>query len=82
MALCLAESLTARSGFDGADLLSRFVGWRRHAYNSVTGECFDIGVTTAQALRDFERTSKLVAGPEDRMAAGDADEAERLDDLQ
>jgi ADP-ribosyl-[dinitrogen reductase] hydrolase len=44
MALCLARSLVATGGFDGADVARRFVEW----YDSGP---FDIGVMTADALR-------------------------------
>ena len=43
MALCLADSLLAASGLDPGDLIERFCRWYEHGYNSVTGECFDIG---------------------------------------
>lgn len=45
MALCLAESLLACGKLDPADLMARFRRWRDEGHNSVTGECFDIGVT-------------------------------------
>ena len=37
MALCLAESLIERQGFDPADQMSRYVRWRREGYLSSTG---------------------------------------------
>jgi ADP-ribosylglycohydrolase len=43
MALCLAESLVERGGFDAVDQLERYVRWWRHGHLSSTGECFDIG---------------------------------------
>src|SRR5690242_9536897 len=46
MALCLAESLTERRGFDAADQMRRYLRWWREGYLSSTpGECFDIGMT-------------------------------------
>ena len=54
MALCLADSLIACSSFDGHDLMIRFKGWWRKGENSPTGECFDIGNATADALERFE----------------------------
>lgn len=98
MALCLADSLLARGGFDARDLLERFVAWYRTGVNSVTGECFDIGLTTRRSLQAFEREGQLEAGPEDfrqsgngslmRLApvaifcAGDADGAAELAERQ
>src|SRR4051812_38379356 len=43
MALCLAESLLARGGFDAADQMDRYVRWWRTGENASTGRCFDIG---------------------------------------
>lgn len=61
MALCLADSLIANSGFDPKDVMDRFVRWWRHGENSSTGECFDIGSTTVAALRSYEETGKPFA---------------------
>jgi ADP-ribosyl-[dinitrogen reductase] hydrolase len=98
MALCLADSLLHCRGFDAADLLQRFCAWRRDGVNSVTGECFDIGATTARALDRFERTGQIAWAHEDPrqagngslmrlapvaiFAAGDAAVAEDLADVQ
>jgi ADP-ribosyl-[dinitrogen reductase] hydrolase len=56
MALCLAESLLERHGFDPADQLERYVRWWRTGHLSSNGRCFDIGIQTSEALRAFERT--------------------------
>ena len=53
MALCLAESLLERGLLDVHDLMERFLRWYEEGHNSVTGECFDIGVTTKAALHSF-----------------------------
>src|SRR4026209_1773012 len=42
MALCLAESLLERNGFDPADQLQRYVRWFRQGHHSSTGTCFAI----------------------------------------
>ena len=70
MALCLAESLTQKSGFDPVDQLERYVRWHREGHLSSTGECFDIGGTTAQALRLFEKTREPYCGSRNPSAAG------------
>ena len=70
MALCLADSMIACGGLDQRDLLTRFVRWYRHGENSVTGRCFDIGITTQTALVLFERTGELAAGSTEPDAAG------------
>jgi ADP-ribosyl-[dinitrogen reductase] hydrolase len=69
MALCLADSLIARGGLDERDLMERFVRWWREGHNSHNGRCFDIGITTRQALDRFARTSDI-AGSTDPQAAG------------
>lgn len=70
MALCLAESLLARGGFDPADQLRRYVRWWREGHLSSTGACFDIGATTRAALAAFERTGRPYCGSPDAGAAG------------
>ncbi len=54
MALCLAESLIERNGFDALDQMERYCRWKREGHLSSTGSCFDIGNTIASALRRFE----------------------------
>jgi ADP-ribosylglycohydrolase len=53
MALCLAESLVERRGFDPVDQLERYVRWYRQGHLSSTGACFDIGGTTSGSLHRF-----------------------------
>jgi ADP-ribosyl-[dinitrogen reductase] hydrolase len=55
MALALADSIRT-VGWDLNDQAKRYVRWWRDGLYSVTGECFDIGMTTASALRRFETT--------------------------
>ena len=70
MALCLAESLVERRGFDPVDQLERYVRWYRHGHLSSTGRCFDIGNATAAALRRFEQTREPYPGDAAPHAAG------------
>src|ERR687886_1265529 len=69
MALCLAESLVERRGFDPVDQLERYVRWYRHGHLSSTGRCFDIGNATRAALERFERDGDEFAGSEDPRTA-------------
>ena len=62
MALCLAESLVERGGFDPKDQMRRYLRWYRSGYLSSTGACFDIGGTVGAALRRFEATRNPFAG--------------------
>ena len=70
MALCLAESLIIRRGFDPIDQLQRFVRWYRQGHLSSTGECFDIGGTVLDALARFENTGEPFCGSTDPYSAG------------
>jgi ADP-ribosyl-[dinitrogen reductase] hydrolase len=93
-ALALADSLVINGHLDPLDLMTRFVAWWREGQYSCTGTCFDIGITTAQALARFEQTGNPFAGStrEDEAGNGslmrlapvalyclhDADQADRL----
>lgn len=70
MALCLAASLVESSGFDAHDQMERYVQWMENGYYSSTGRCFDIGATTSQALRRFQRTGDPFSGSTDPYSAG------------
>lgn len=70
MALCLADSLLANRGFDPHDTMDRFVRWWKTGENSVTGRCFDIGITTRDALDRYVRTGNSVSGSTDPRTAG------------
>lgn len=70
MALCLAESLLAKGGFDAADQMARYLDWHHRGYLSSTGRCFDIGLTVRAALQRFEATGNPFAGSADPATAG------------
>jgi ADP-ribosylglycohydrolase len=70
MALCLAESLIEKGGFDPADQMRRYVRWYGHGHLSATGRCFDIGVTTRAALNRFERNESVPYAGEAADRAG------------
>jgi ADP-ribosylglycohydrolase len=70
MALCLAESLVTQRDFDPIHQLEMYVRWYRHGHLSVKGRCFDIGITTAGALRRFEAHRQPYPGSTDPGAAG------------
>ena len=70
MALALAYSLVRGDAFDPRDCMTRFVNWYRWGDNSCTGECFDIGATTAEALQRFERSGDPFAGSTSPLSAG------------
>ncbi len=70
MALCLADSLIANQGIDLSDQLDRYIRWWKEGENSVTGDCFDIGVTVRSALRGYEETGNPYSGSTDPRSAG------------
>ena len=70
MALCLADSLLERGLLDVDDVMERFLRWYEEGHNSVTGECFDIGATTAGALHSFRDTGEPLSGGTDPQSAG------------
>src|SRR5262249_48419092 len=70
MALCLAESLIERLGFDPADQMERYVRWYRPGHLSSAGWCFDLGGTTSAALHGFMHDGQPYAGSEDSHSAG------------
>jgi ADP-ribosyl-[dinitrogen reductase] hydrolase len=70
MALCLAESLLEKSGYDPHDQCQRYAEWMRHGHLSSNGRCFDIGNTVSQALRTFLATGNPYSGPDGEYEAG------------
>jgi ADP-ribosylglycohydrolase len=70
MALCLAESLIDKRGFDPIDQLERYSRWANHAHLSSNGRVFDIGSTVRAALTKFARTNEPFCGSRDAWSAG------------
>jgi ADP-ribosyl-[dinitrogen reductase] hydrolase len=70
MAMCLAESLVARQGFDAKDQMTRYANWWQWGYWSSTGDCFDIGMTVRAALQHFLVTGDPYAGSTEPDTAG------------
>jgi ADP-ribosyl-[dinitrogen reductase] hydrolase len=70
MALCLAESLLTKGGFDAADQMNRYLNWWHWGYLSATGACFDIGMTVQDALSRFAASGKAFSGSTDPRSAG------------
>lgn len=70
MAICLAQSLLHRDGFDATDQMNRYMNWWRWGYPSPTGECFDIGMTVQDALLRYSATGHPLSGSTDPNSAG------------
>jgi ADP-ribosylglycohydrolase len=70
MALCLADSLIEKRGFEPVDQLVRYCQWYRNGYLSSIGRCIGIGMIVREALERFERTKEPFCGPNDEYSAG------------
>lgn len=68
MALCLADSLLAKGGYDSFDVMDRYARWYHNGYRSSTGKCFDIGAQTRDEIERYE-ISKVVGTREKRVRA-------------
>lgn len=70
MALCLATSLVEKGTFDAVDQMNRYCQWRENGYLSSTGTCFDIGITTSQALTQYQISGNPFSGSTNPRSAG------------
>jgi ADP-ribosyl-[dinitrogen reductase] hydrolase len=70
MALCLAESLIEYKEFNADDQMNRYLQWYKNGYLSSTGECFDIGIATREALHHYMETGNPYSGSTDPYKAG------------
>ncbi|WP_019613997.1 ADP-ribosylglycohydrolase family protein [Psychromonas ossibalaenae] len=70
MALCLADSLLAKGRHCAEDQMERYLRWKEFGENSVTGSCFDIGNTVAQALNRYQKNGNANAGSSEENSAG------------
>lgn len=70
MALCLADSLVEKKGFDLQDQIERYCRWYKDGYLRCPGRHFDIGITTRQALDRFITNGIPQAGSSDPYSAG------------
>jgi ADP-ribosylglycohydrolase len=52
LALCLADSLSR--GFNTADIARNFVRWRNEGAFTARGDVFDIGISTARAIKRLQ----------------------------
>lgn len=69
-ALALADSLLINPDLDERDLMDRFVDWHANGTYSCTGDCFDVGMATAEALHRYKTTGNPIAGSSDPLKAG------------
>ena len=69
-ALCLAESLIERRGFDPIDQLERYTPWYLEGRLSSAGDFFSIGTGTRGAIERFMSTREPFPGLTDEESAG------------
>ena len=70
MALALADSI-ATAGWNLNDQADRYVEWWKTGKYSVTGRCFDIGITTRSALGNYAaKKNALTSGDRSDRASG------------
>lgn len=69
MSLALVDSLLT-GAIDEQDMLARFYDWYRNGAYSCTGECFDIGITTRNALIHWNASKDPHSGPTAPNTAG------------
>ncbi|WP_309399224.1 ADP-ribosylglycohydrolase family protein [Cerasicoccus maritimus] len=62
LAMCLAESLVAKNGFNAPDAMDRFRQWWRAGYWSSRETAFGIGQTTQAAIEYYEAEGAPFAG--------------------
>jgi ADP-ribosyl-[dinitrogen reductase] hydrolase len=70
MALCLAESLIEKHGFDPIHQLETYCRWEKDGHFSVKGYCFDIGRTTRWAINSYRSNPRSYPGSTDADSAG------------
>jgi ADP-ribosyl-[dinitrogen reductase] hydrolase len=70
MALCLADSLIRKNGFDLIDQLDTYCRWEGQGLFSVKGYCFDIGSTTMESISSYRSNPRPYPGSTHDRAAG------------
>ena len=70
MALCLAESLIEKGGFDPKDQLDKYSRWLKEGYLSGRNRAFGVGNAVYAALMEYEKSGAIYCGSEDPNSAG------------
>src|SRR5580704_5107887 len=65
MALCLADSLLERNGFDARDQMDRYRRWQQEGFLSATGQCVGITASTARAIAMSQWRRQAFSGSHD-----------------
>ena len=67
MALCLADSLLERNGFDARDQMDRYRRWQQEGFLSATGQCVGITASTARAIAMSQWRRQAFSGSHDPL---------------
>lgn len=70
MALCLAQSLIDKKGFNAQDQLEKYLKWMDEGYMSSNGKCEGMGKTTREALNNFRICGHLITKVSDEKVCG------------
>lgn len=70
MALCLAQSLIDKNGFDPIDQMDKYLAWRDTGYMCTRERCFDIGITIDTALLYYSKNKEPYCGLEGDQHSG------------
>jgi ADP-ribosyl-[dinitrogen reductase] hydrolase len=70
MALCLADSILDKQGYDSYDVMERYAKWRDEGYRSSTGKCFDIGNQVSSAISQYKEQPVVTIDEKRVEAAG------------
>lgn len=70
MALCLADSILEKQGYDSYDVMERYTRWRDEGYRSSTGVCFDIGTQVSAAVNRYKEQPTVSVNEQRTTSAG------------
>lgn len=69
MALCISKSLQ-EDGFSLKGQMDNYVKWMRHGFLSSNGRCFDIGITTSNAIKKYLHLDNPKSGSKEIRHSG------------
>ena len=70
MALCIADSLIEKGGYDSYDVMNKFCDWEDHGYRSFFPMGYDEGRQTARALAKYRLAPIIPVGAKKEWNAG------------
>ncbi|MBQ3309471.1 ADP-ribosylglycohydrolase family protein [Candidatus Saccharibacteria bacterium] len=70
MALCLADSLIEKKGYDSYDIMKKFSDWESFGYRSYFDYGYDVGIQVDNAISDFDNNPIVLSSKEREWNAG------------